>query len=197
MESLSNLKILQRLNSFPSPFFTAVDFLRLFPSKKNTLYDRLKRLKKNKVIKELRKSNYLILGKKYSDFEIANRLCLPSYISLESALSFYGIITGFPYQITSVTPKKTRSVHFEEKEFIFHHIDPALFFGFEKKESFIIADLEKSLFDYLYFCFKGLRNLDLSEFDLSEINKKRLREYCRKTGNKQFISSLPPISKLC
>ncbi|MCG2691738.1 hypothetical protein L6272_02810 [Microgenomates group bacterium] len=197
MESLSNLKIQQILNAFPSPFFTTVDFLRLFPSKKNTLYDRLKRLKKNQVIKEMRRGSYLIIGKRYSDFEVANRLFSPSCVSLESALSFYGIIAGFPYQITSVTPKKTRSLEFDGKEFVFHHLNPAIFFGFEKKENFLIAEPEKSLLDYLYFSFKGLRNPDLSEFDFSEINKNKFQKYCRQYRNKMFISYLRSIKKLC
>lgn len=147
MESLSNLEIQQILNKLSSPFFSAVDFLRLFPSRKNTFYDRLKRLKKDNVIREIRRGLYLVVGKKYSDFEIANRLYYPSYISLESALSFYGIITGFPYQITSVTTKKTTAIEFDDKQFIFHHLNPCLFFGFEKKEDFLIADQEKSLLD--------------------------------------------------
>ncbi len=197
MESSSNLKISQTLNALPSPFFTTVDFLRLFPSKQNTLYDRLKRLKRNNVIKEVPGDNYLIVGKNYSDFEIANRLYSPSYVSLESALSFHGIITGFPYQITSVTPKKTRSIYFEGKEFVFHHINPALFFGFEKKEKFLIADPEKSLIDYLYFVFKGLRNADLNEFDLSEIDQKKLWKYGKISGNKAFLSYLQHNKKLC
>ena len=197
MESSSNLKISQTLNALPSPFFTTVDFLRLFPSKQNTLYDRLKRLKRNNVIKEVPGDNYLIVGKNYSDFEIANRLYSPSYVSLESALSFHGIITGFPYQITSVTPKKTRSIYFEGKEFVFHHINPTLFFGFEKKEKFLIADPEKSLIDYLYFVFKGLRNADLNEFDLSEIDQKKLWKYGKISGNKAFLSYLQHNKKLC
>lgn len=197
MESLSNLEIQQTLNKLPSPLLSAVDFLRLFPSRKNTFYDRLKRLKKDNVIKEVRRGLYLIVGKKYSDFEIANRLCHPSYISLESSLSFYGIITGFPYQITSITTKKTAAVEFDSKEFLFHHLNPSLFFGFEKKESFLIADPEKSLLDYLYFSFKGLRNPDLSEFDLSEIDKKKWQKYGQRSANRIFISYLQSIKELC
>lgn len=197
MESLSNLKIHQVLFALPSPFFTTVDFLRLFPSKKNTLYDRLKRLKEKTIIQEMRRGVYFIMGKKCSDFEIANRLYSPSYISLESALSFHGIITGFPYQITSLTPKKRRLIKFDGKEFAFHHINTPLFFGFEKKENFLIADPEKSLFDYLYFNFKGLRNFDPGEFDFSEIDKKKFQKYSQKSKNKMFISFLQSIKELC
>ena len=45
----------------------------------------------------------------------ANYLYQPSYISLDSALSFYGVITGFSYKITSVSTKKTRSLIIDEK----------------------------------------------------------------------------------
>ena len=48
-----------------------------------------------------------------NDFLLANFLYQPSYISLESALSFFGIVTGFAYQITSLTTKKTNTLKTE------------------------------------------------------------------------------------
>jgi len=69
----------------------------------------LERLTKKGIIKRLTKRKYLFTFLESDDFQIANFLYTPSYISLESALSFYGIITQFPYQITSITPKKNKN----------------------------------------------------------------------------------------
>ncbi|MFQ6114408.1 MAG: hypothetical protein ACE5NG_10040 [bacterium] len=41
---------------------------------------------------------------------IANQLVFPFYISLEYALSFYGIIPEKAYQVTSVTSKKNNGI---------------------------------------------------------------------------------------
>ena len=41
----------------------------------------------------------------------------------------------------------------------------------------MMAEKEKAVFDYIYLAQKGLRSPDVSEFDLSEINKNRLNDY--------------------
>jgi predicted transcriptional regulator of viral defense system len=114
-----------------------------------------------------------------NDFAIANYLYQPSYISLESALSFYGIITGFPYKITSISTKKSRLFNTDQKEFQYSQIAADLFWGYEKRENFLLADKEKALLDYLYFFSKGIKSFDREEFDLQEINQKKLISYAR------------------
>jgi len=140
----------------------------------------LERLTKKGIIKRLTKRKYLFTFLESDDFQIANFLYTPSYISLESALSFYGIITQFPYQITSITPKKTKIIKTLNKEFSYSHIKPELFFGYEKKEKFLIALPEKALFDYLYLCSKGLRSFEKADFDLKIIDKKKFLSLFKK-----------------
>ena len=110
----------------------------------------------------------------------------PSCISLESALSFYGIITRFPYQITSITSKKTKPIKTLNKEFFYSHIKPQLFFDYEKREKFLIASKEKALFDYLYFCSKGLRTFEKDDFDLNLINKKKFFSLLKETKQEKL-----------
>jgi len=45
------------------------------------------------------------------------------------------------------------------------------FFGFVKKDNFLIAQPEKALLDELYFISKGLISISLNELNLSLINK--------------------------
>ena len=123
------------------------------------------------------------------EFKIANFLHQPSYVSLESALSFYGVITGFVYEIVSVTPKKTKTYLVKDKKYSYTQVKQSLYWGYEKNNGFLIADKEKALFDYLYLCSKGIRGFDEKEFDLSGLNKKRLFAYMKK-------SKLQAISKI-
>lgn len=161
--------------------FTLTDFGRLLEiSNQNTIYKKIQRLEQKGVIKKLLKGKYLFLFGENNDFEMVNWLYQPSYISLESALSFYGIITGFSYKITSITLKKTKNLLIDNKELTYSQIDKELFFGYEKKDNFLIAEKEKAVFDFIYFSQKGLRNPDLSEFDLSEIDKPKLNNYLKK-----------------
>jgi len=121
------------------------------------------------------KGKYQFLLNEVNDFESANYLVNPSYISLESALSFYGILPQFSYTITSVTPLKSKKTHYREKEYEFAHLDKKYFFGFVKKNKFLIASPEKALLDELYFMAKNLRKVHFQDLDLTPISKKRLK----------------------
>ncbi|MBM4401673.1 MAG: hypothetical protein FJ044_00310 [Candidatus Cloacimonetes bacterium] len=191
METLNTTEIIKKLQKEERQVFTLADFARLFDIERtNTLYKKTQRLEEKGLIKRLTKGKYFFSFKKPNEFVIANFLYQPSYISLESALSFHGIITGFPYQISSMTIKKPKTFSFEGKEYQYSQISQSLFWGYEKKEDFLIADKEKALIDFLYLAFKGLRQPDYDEFDLSALSKKKLEEYFIKITNQRFLSSL-------
>lgn len=188
MRTYSSIEVIKLFKQKDISLFTLSDFARLLNlSNKNTIYKKIQRLEGKGIIKKLTKGRYIFVFKKPADFTLANFLYQPSYISLESALSFYGIITGFPYQITSVTIKKTKNFSIEGKEYSYAQINNELFWGYEKKEDFLIAEKEKSLLDYLYLAFKGLRNSDISEFDFSSLDKRKLEDYLKKIKNSSFV----------
>lgn len=184
---LSQATIIKQLKQKGISLFTPSDFKKNFQIKKeNTAYKILERLTQKGILKRLIKKKYLFAFSECDDFQIANFLYSPSYISLESALSFYGIITQFPYQITSITPKKTKTIRALGKEFSYSHIKPELFFGCEKKEKFLIATPEKAFFDYLYLCSKGLKNFERDDFDLKIINKKKFLFLLKETKQEKL-----------
>ena len=140
-------------------------------------------------IKKIRQGFYI-----FSDFEIneqvlfliANRIYGPSYVSLEMALSLYGLIPEAVYSITSVTTQKTKTLKTPVGNFIYRCIKPELMFGYELQEHnghrYKIAEMEKAVLDYLYFnskidneeSFAGLR-FNAVEFrekaDMKKFNK--------------------------
>lgn len=102
-------------------------------------------------------------------FFASNKIYTPSYISLHSALSFYGIIPEAVIQTTAVSSMK--KANFENKfgTFTYQKILPELMFGYEKKTflnkySLIIASPEKAILDLLY-----LYPLYNSEEDIREL----------------------------
>lgn len=175
--------------------FTISDFARLFNLKNNnTLYKKIQRLEKQKIIKKIINGKYLFSISNADEFTIAHFILNPSYISLESALSFYGIMTGFSYSITSISTKPPKTVIVDEKEYSYSHINPSLFWGYEKNGQFLIADKEKALLDYIYFSLKGLRTmLDFDEIDITQIDKPRLSEYTHRWGDKRIIKIIKNI----
>lgn len=175
MESITVDKAINILYKKKVSLFGINDAKKVFAiSKDNTAYKLLQRLEKKNIIKRIENGKYLFSFTEVSDFEIANFLFSPSYISLESALSFYGILSQFPYTITSVTSKKSKRVVYEDKEYEFVHIESKYFYSFLKKDKFLIASPEKALIDMLYFMAKKLRSIPVEELDLSRINKKYL-----------------------
>ena len=104
-------------------------------------------------------------------FRLANFLQVPSYISLTTALSYYGLTTqvqrGF---FESISLKRTRK--FEVAQFTFHYskISTDLYKGFERVEGFFIALPEKALLDSLYLASLGRYSLDTSALALSKVN---------------------------
>lgn len=198
METYNNIEIIKILQKNNLSLFTLTDFAKLFKiENRETLYKKIQRLEEKEIIKKLIKGKYLFLFNKPDDFTVANFLYQPSYISLESALSFHSLITGFPYQITSITTKKAKLYAFDQKSFQYAQIKPDYFWGFEKKENFLIAEKEKALLDYVYLVFKGWRILtkkDLrSDFDLSQINKEKFITYLKLFKNKQFINFIKGV----
>ncbi|OGD33720.1 hypothetical protein A2V94_04850 [Candidatus Atribacteria bacterium RBG_16_35_8] len=175
METISKQKAIHILIQKNISLLDISTAQKIFSFKKeNSLYKFLQRLERADILKRIVKGKYLFSFKEINDYEIANFLTTPSYVSLESALSFYGILAQFPYTITSVTTTKTRKIIYNEKEFEFAHLRRENFFGFVKKDNFLIAQPEKALLDELYFISKGLISISLNELNLSLINKNKL-----------------------
>jgi len=123
METISKIEATKLLYQKKVTFFDVVDAGKIFGIEKaKTLYVLLQRLEKEGVIHRITKGKYHFSLKEYNEFELANFLVTPSYVSLESALSFYGILPQFPYTITSITPLKTRKLKYQEREYEYSHI---------------------------------------------------------------------------
>jgi predicted transcriptional regulator of viral defense system len=128
----------------------------------------------------------------------ANRIYKPSYISLHTALSFYGIIPEGVSQITSVTTLKTASFNNDFGEYLYKNIRDDLMFGYDLKEMeggrrIMFAKPEKALIDLLYlYPFYNSEN-ELIELRLDEsymedeLNMKRLLEYVGRIDSKALF----------
>ena len=87
--------------------FSYQDLANLWQIKsRRTLENNIKNLIDNQILHRLSHGKYLLNTKKASDFEIANFLYNPSYISFETALNYHGILNQFPFEISSATTKK-------------------------------------------------------------------------------------------
>lgn len=88
-------------------------------------------------------------------FLVANHLRKPSYVSLQSALSHYGMIPEFVPVTTSVTTGRPEEVQTPLGRFLFRNIKEKAFFGYMQTEisrgqSVFLASPEKALLDLIY-----------------------------------------------
>lgn len=165
--------------------FTTGDLKKLLKIEKdNTLYKMIEGLIKEKILICLCKGKYLYRNARPHEFEIANFLYSPSYISFESSLSFYNILVQVPYSVTSATPLRNTVISPDNKEYIYSHVDPKVYFGYKRENTFLIATPEKALVDLLYLTSKGLKRIDIEDLDLSQIDRKEFYFILGKISNK-------------
>ena len=161
----------------------------------------LKRIVANKILLRLEKDKYVINDKPVKTFNLANLLYESSYLSFETALNFYGILSQFPYEITSATIRKTISKTALGGEYRYTHLKPELFFGYVKLDGFLIATPEKALLDQIYLSLKGWKKINIDEYDFSIIKKNRLKEYYAKypkiNQTQKMAEIINKILKLC
>ncbi|MCR4918714.1 MAG: hypothetical protein K5928_02720 [Prevotella sp.] len=126
---------------------------------------------------------------------VANRIYSPSYISLHSALSFYGMIPEEVVQLTSVTTLKTARFKNSFGTFHYQNVKTNLFFGYEIKimrngRRLMFATPEKAILDLLYLNPYYKTEQDMEEIRLdedfmqSELNKERLVDFLSKMKSK-------------
>lgn len=121
--------------------------------------DKIVQLKSKGILTPLKNGYYVynpLQNTPVSKEIIANILLGPSYISLDYALWFHGLIPESVYEMTSITTKRSKSFDNSYGVFSYCHIKKELFgIGLEIKNSkngnFIIASKEKAVCDKVYF----------------------------------------------
>lgn len=187
MSSISYTRFGQSLA--PYPIFSVRDIVKIFPDFDSR---RLVEWQKKGYIQKIINRWYRFTGTINGEEDlwwIANRIYSPSYVSLESALAYHGLIPEGVFAVTSITTLKTQSFRTLLCPFYYKTMKPSLFFGYfllqTDGKSVKMADLEKTLFDYFYLKpyikdvddFEGLR---LNTFLLKKhFNKERMDIYLK------------------
>jgi hypothetical protein len=128
---------------------------------------------------------------------IAFLLCQPSYLSLESALTWYGFIPEIVYAYTSVTARITRTFENDWGRFIYRHVKSELFWGYVEMKTdhgpYLLAEPEKALLDYIYLNLARINNEDdfenirLNEEQIENtLNKDKFMMYLKAFGGKKM-----------
>jgi len=128
-------------------------------------------------------------------FYLANKLQRGSYVSLQSALEYYGLIPEYVPAVTSLTTRRTQTFTTPLGNYIFRHVKKELFFDYVQLDMgggqlAFVATPEKSLLDLLYLTPGSdnpsyLRELRLQ--NLENLNIERFKSLASQTRSRKLI----------
>jgi predicted transcriptional regulator of viral defense system len=166
--------------------FRTVDFATLLNRDMPSVRVELSRLVSRGMLSRASKGLYLNPYNPPTQEELAMVLKSPAYISMESALARQGILSQSPFTATLVTTGSTGIVDAMNTRFEYHHLQPAWFTGYHRRESYDMAEPEKAVCDLVYLRYRRTRELSedrmrslLDDMDLMELHKVPLRRYVR------------------
>ncbi|MEW6716102.1 MAG: hypothetical protein AB1345_01165 [Chloroflexota bacterium] len=137
-------------------------------------------------------------------FLIANSLLPGSYVSLQTALAYHGLIPEYVTQTLSVTTQRPAHWRNSLGDFRFHHLAPHLFFGYQQVSITLgqdasLALLEKAILDLVHLTpegdnptyLTGLRLQNMESLDLQ-----RLQALAERAGKPKWLRAAAQISVL-
>ncbi len=170
------MKYLDLRRNIEGNIFDVLDVAKLFPNEKPAgVRTQLYRLVKKGLIFSIKRGLYCFDKSRVDELYLAGQLYSPSYVSLETALNYYGVIPEVPMTVSSVTPVTTKKFETGLGNFNYLKIDNKLYFGFSQTP-FAIAHKEKALLDYFYL--RKVKKVSSDErLQLTDWDWKRYHEY--------------------
>jgi predicted transcriptional regulator of viral defense system len=196
---LKPLKVREELLKRGVRVFTPQIFGRIFGSSPTSTKYFLETQTHEGFLVRLKRAVYALKTDPPNEEEIANALYQPSYISFEYALAYYNILPEMTYTVTSATTKPTRLFTTENIAYSYRTIKASAYTGYSlvKKgdRSFLLAEPEKSLIDYLYFVSLhrvGLNDRLVARFKeryhdkIGGLRKEKMTAFTKLFGNEQL-----------
>ncbi len=181
----------------PNDFFTTAELMRILQKSPDSRYGLVKRTIAKGDIIRIRRGFYILSEDHQRNgidlFELAQAIYGPSYISLESALSYHGWIPEGVQTTTSVSQNRSREFRTPLGLFSYSRMPKFNYIGVERISSgrslFLMADPAKALVDMVFVLKKDwegaaplLSSLRIEREDLKKINKEILNQL----KNKRF-----------
>ncbi len=181
------------------PFFETRELRLILGTEfSSTTLNNLKNWSRKGYLTMLRRGLYIIseVGSRIDTMILATKIYFPSYVSLETALGYYGIIPEAVFTTTSVTTRKTKAFKTPLGNFSYQKIKTRAFGGFETKQqdgiSFNLARPEKALVDFFYLNSRILNgsNEQFAEYRFNEdfqFKKKELLDFAKAFQNRKVL----------
>lgn len=185
---------LHRLESYfinnSQSIFSTRDVVAIFGVTKRTADAFLfNNVKKGRIIR-IKAGLFVLPNHIPNEYLIANKLVIPSYVSLDTALSYHNLMPETVYAVTSVTSKATKEFDVNGVAYTYQKIKVEAYTGYELKnvngQNIYMADPEKAVSDLLYFVYLGKR-LYNDRLEWKRINFNKVKYYLGLFENKNLI----------
>ncbi len=148
------VEFLSRLGNLSSPFIQTREVASIFGISTHSVGKYLKDLRDQRFVEKIRKGKWVLRSSNFDPLQVAEFITAPqeSYLSLQTALYYHGMIEQIPAQTYSVTIDRSKTIRTPIGTFSFHHCNPDFFTGYKYIKPFLkVAIAEKALVDYFYF----------------------------------------------
>lgn len=167
--------------------FSTADIITLSELKTDAATQTLRRLQAKGILGKIKRGIWVSrLNRNILPQEMLPYLTSPwpSYVSLESALSEWGILSQIPSILFGVTTGKGRPLKTPDGSFRIYHLQKNLFSDYFVKQAgmrrYPIATPEKAALDTLYFRYRLGGKPNFQGWDLEGLNRKTLRTLAKK-----------------
>lgn len=179
-------KLLKEINNIPKNFFSIQDLSKISSLEKSSLKVAVSRAVKAGDIIKLTSGLYTKNINDISWENLAIYIYNPSYVSFESALSYYNILSQRSSSLTLSTCKRKKEINIYNHFIVYRHIKSNHFWGYIRNNDYLIAGAEKAFLDLAYLSLNGYGHFDPEEMNLSLLDQEKIKKYLKKFNNKRL-----------
>lgn len=176
------------------PVFTIDDAVKVLRGRREYARLFLHRLVKSKMLGRAERGLYY-LPERSNEYEIASHVVYPSYISMVSALRYYGLTTQMPNAVYVVSPRRHKAINgVLGYDLIFKSIRKDMMYGYHKESNgnIFMADPEKALVDIFYF--RDASDLDHGALEEpSRLDVDKLAAYAKRSRDRFVVKSVADL----
>ena len=168
-------RLYRSLLSWPKNFISTTDLASVTGRQSNALHSLVHRALLDKGLVRLRRGLFLIsplFSKKLADnFELSGLLYSPSFVSLQSALSYHGAIPEAVYATTCVTTRRSKVFINPLSTFSYHKVPQRNFMVgvyriADESGVYFMATFWRAIADLIYVCRKEWPCLEAMSQDM-------------------------------
>lgn len=174
---MKQIKFLQKLKELGKSYYTVGEIQAVLGQSRPTTKVVINRFIKAGILERLGRDVYVPALGGYNLEEIAIALYAPCYISFESALSKYGILSQLPHTLTLATSRRSKKIRLGGREVEYRRLKEELFFGYQFLDKIALAEPEKALLDQLYFVYLGRATINLEDLDFSKLSRRKFLKF--------------------